>query len=105
MGPRLRSLGAKLAFAVLAALISVPLAAWTDGLLLHQGLVSPGMYVWRLSHPHPQPGFLAPLGSGLGTMMIIDSSCWFILLCLAGFMIVREGRRRRRDRIDTPPSK
>ena len=85
----MRSLIAKLAFAVLAALISIPLAAWTDGLLLHQGVITPGMYAWRLSHPHPQPGFLAPLGSGLATMMVIDSSCWFIVICLAGFIIAR----------------
>jgi hypothetical protein len=105
MGPKLRSVIAKLAFAVLGVLISVPLAAWTDGLLLHQGVITPGMYVWRLLHPHSEPGFLSGVGSLLGTMMVIDSSCWFILFCLAGFTIVRAAKRKRVERIDTHPIK
>ncbi len=88
-----QSLAAKLAFAVLAALISIPLAAATDGVLVHLGVPSPGMYVWRLLHPDPQPGFLAPLGSLLRTTMLIDSSCWFVLVCLAGLLIVRKRRK------------
>lgn len=105
MGRRLRSLTAKLAFAVLAALISVPFAAWTDGLLLHEGLRTPGMYVWRLLHPYPEPGFLAPVGSGLATMMVVDSSCWFVVVCLAGLVIVQAAKRKGADRIDAPPPK
>ncbi len=94
----MRSLSAKLAFAVLAVLIAVPLAAWTDGLLLHEGVITPGMYVWRLLHPHPQPGFLASVGSGLATMIVVDTSCWFVLVCLAGFTIVRARKKSGADR-------
>jgi len=94
MRSKLRSIGAKLGFAALAALISVPLAAWTDGILLHLGLLSPGMYIWRLLHPHPQPGFLVSLGSGLTTMMVIDSSCWFALVWVAGYMMARRPNRK-----------
>ena len=105
MAIQLRSLGAKLGFAVVAVLISVPLAAWTDGILLHQGLLSPGMYIWRLSHPHPQPGFLVSFGSLLRTTMVIDSGCWFILVCLAGFVIARAPHRKGVDGIEAPSRK
>ena len=103
MEPRLPSLGVKLAFAVLAAVASVPLAVLTGGLLMQHGLPTPGIYVWGLLHPHPQPGFLgADLGSLLDTQIIIDSACWFTVFCLGGLMMAWIGRRKGANRIDTP---
>ena|ERR1019366_6804046 len=102
----MRSLTARLAFAALAAVASIPLAVLTGGLLIQHGLPTPGIYIWGLLHPHPQPGFLGPdLGSLLDTQIVIDSSCWFIVLCLVGLMIAHVGRRNGADRIGTPPRK
>jgi len=90
MGSRLRTLGVALAFAVLAAVASVPLTFLTRGLIERLGLPNPGVYVWGLLHPQPRPGFIGPdLGSLLGTEIIVNSCCWFILLCIAGFIIAR----------------
>jgi len=81
----MRSLIAKSAFTVLAALASVALAITSEGLGLQYGLwTSPGMYVWTRLHPHPGS---ASLGSFFDTMLAIDSSCWFIVLCAAGWRL------------------
>lgn len=91
------SLVAKLVFTVLAAVISVPLTFLTRGLLERHGLPNPGIYVWGLLHTHPQSGFLGPdLGSLLGTEIFIDSTCWFIALMVAAFVVDRAAKRRKR---------
>ena len=90
-----RSLITRSACALLAACIAIPLAAGMDGLLLHYRLISPGMYVWHLSHPYPRPGLVSPVTSLLATMIVVDSTCWFILLSVAGFAIDRAVRRKK----------
>jgi hypothetical protein len=81
---------------VIAAVICVPLTFLTDGLLMQHGLPTPGTYVWQLLHPHPEPGFLTGVGSFLNTMIMVDSTCWFIVLMVAAFLIDRAVKRRSR---------
>ena len=83
------------AFALFAAFIAIPLAAGTDELLLHHRLISPGMYVWHLSHPYPKAGLVSPVTSLLATMIVVDSSCWFVLLCVGGFTMDRVLKRKK----------
>lgn len=106
MEPRLGTLGVKLVFAVLAAVASVPLSLLTGRLLERYGLPNPGVYVWGLLHPQPRPGFLGPdLGSLLGTEIIINSGCWFVLLCMAASIVAQLRKRRRAGLNDTLPPK
>jgi hypothetical protein len=91
---------------MLATFISFQLAAWTDALLLHHAVLSPGMYVWRWFHPMPQPGFSGPWSrSFLLTIIIIDGGCWLLLVCGTGFAIERAVRRNKSsDSISTATS-
>lgn len=96
----------KIAFAVLAAVASVPLAVFTGGLAMQHGLPTPGLYAWGLLHPRPRPGFLGPdLGSLLGTQVAIDSACWFVVCCLMGLIIVRVRKKNPADGMDSPHRK
>jgi hypothetical protein len=104
MRPRHRSRNAKLVFVVLAALVSVKLEFSTQYLLEQHGWPNPGIYVWGLLHPNPRPGFIGPdFGSLLGTEIAVNSVCWFVLLCLAGFTIARLVKWIGASRIRTPP--
>jgi hypothetical protein len=76
-----------LAFTVLAAAAAIALAFWMDGLLMQYVGMTPGAYVWRLLHPNPES---ASLGSMLTTMLGVDSACWFIVLCVAGWWLKRK---------------
>jgi hypothetical protein len=81
----MRSVIAKSAFTGLAAAAAIALAFTSEGLALQYGLwTSPGMYVWTRLHPDPGS---ASLGSFFATMLAIDSSCWFIVLCAAGWWL------------------
>jgi len=92
-----RSLIAKLAITLIAAAASVPLTFLTRRLIERFGLPNPGVYVWGLLHPHPQPGFLGPdLGPLLGTEIVVNSACWFIVLMMTAFLIDRAVRRMSR---------
>jgi hypothetical protein len=82
---------------VIAAVICVPLAVLTGGLLLQLGLPTPGIYVWGLLHPHPEPGFLVGLGSLLQTEIVVDSICCFIVLMAVAFVVDRAVKRRKRS--------
>ena len=93
-GAMRRSLIAKLASVVLAAVASVMLTFLTPEPLERYGVPNPGIYVWGLLHPHPRPGFLGPdLGSLLGTEIVVDGACWFIVLMVAAFLIDRAVKR------------
>ena len=82
---------------VIAAVVCVPLSFLADGLLMQHGLPTPGLYVWGWLHPHPQPGFLGPdLGSLLGTEMVVDSVCWFMVLMVTALLIDRAVKRKKR---------
>lgn len=95
MGSGKRSLIAKGAFALLAAVVSVVLTFLTREPLERHGVPNPGVYVWGLLHPHPRPGFIGPdFGSLLGTEIVVNSGCWFILLCLVAFAINRTAHWR-----------
>jgi len=88
---------ARLAYAVIAAVASIPLAVMTEGLSFQYGkFPTPGAYVWGLLNRDTYCGFLGCVGSLFGTMLAIDSSCWFIVLCLMGFVIERSlGKRKK----------
>jgi hypothetical protein len=103
MGSREKALIAKTAFVVFAAVISVPLTFWTEHLLDRYRLPNPGIYVWGLMHPHPEPGFLVGLDSLLGTELVVNASCWFILLCAVEFTIDRAVNKKRRNTKAVPP--
>lgn len=91
----------KIAFAVLGAIASVPLAVFTGGLAMQYGMPTPGLYAWGLFHPHPRPGFLGPdLGSLLDTQIVIDSASWFVVFCLVGLVIARARKRSAADVMD-----
>ena len=95
MGSGKRSLIAKGAFVLLAAVVSVVLTFLTREPLERHGVPNPGVYVWGLLHPHPRPGFLgSDLGWLLGTEIVVNSGCWFILLCVAAFAINRTAHWR-----------
>jgi hypothetical protein len=83
---------------VLAALVCIPLALLTDGLLLQHGLPTPGAYVWQTLHPHPEPGFLTGAGSLLSTMTAVDSICWFMVLVAVAFLVDRAIKRKSEKR-------
>ena len=92
---------------VIAAVVCVPLAFLTEGLFLHHGLLTPGMHVWAFFHPRPEPGFR--LGSLLGTTVVVDSICWFIVLIAAASLVHRVVKKRTRvdngnDAQQTPTS-
>lgn len=96
-----RLLSAKTSFVVLAAIASVLLALAGEYLGLHYNLwTSPGAYVWGLLHRDSDCGFLGCIGSSFGTMLAIDSICWFILLCMTALVIARTKRRKGADRSD-----
>ena len=97
MGSRQRSNSAKLIYWVIGAVFSVLLAGTGEGLAFRYNLwTSPGAYVWGRLHPDE-----ASWESLFGTMLAIDSICWFILLYLAWFIIARLGKKNDADRIDT----
>ena len=103
MGFREKTLIAKTAFVAFAAVVSVPLTFWTEHLLDRYRLPNPGIYVWGLMHPHPEPGFLVGLDSLLATELIVNASCWSILLCAVGFTIDRAVNRKNRNTPTAPP--
>lgn len=106
MTSRLRPITAVVALVVLAAVVSVVLAFLTHRQLERIGLPNPGIYVWGLLHPQPEPGFIGPsLGSLLGTEIIVNSTCWFILLCIGGATIARLRKRKHAHPSDTLPNR
>jgi hypothetical protein len=79
-----------LAFMALAAAAAVALAFMMDGLLMTYVGMTPGAYVWKLLHPDPES---ASLGSMLNTMLGVDSTFWFVVLCVAGWWLKQKPRR------------
>jgi len=96
----------KIAFAALAAVASAPLAFWTSSHLMQHGLPTPGVLVWKLVQPDPQPGFLGPeIGYFLITDLVVNSACWFLVLCLVGYVVAQLARRNAAARNETNPGK
>ena len=85
----MRSLIAKSAFALLAAAAAISLAP-LDMLLIKYVGMTPGLIVWKLLYPDPES---ASLGSFFDTMLVVDSTCWFIVLCAAGWWLKRKPQR------------
>ena len=73
---------------VIFAVFSVPLAGAGESLMFQYDLpLSPGAYVWGLLRHVANCGFLTCVGSLFGTMLVIDSVCWFILLWVGWFTV------------------
>jgi hypothetical protein len=91
---------------LVAVPISFLLGAVSDGFATRHHLHTPGLLVWRLSHPvgstnADTEGYL----SGLWTTMLIDGLCWMILLTLVsvGMYAITRTHRRRSGRAGQDP--
>lgn len=89
----MRSVILKSIFVVLAAASAIALAFASVGAALQFQLwTSPGLYVWARLHPDPHSNSIATF---FLTVLSVDSVCWFIVLCAAGWWLTRKTRRRK----------